>query len=206
LKGSSLNHGALLRWAARQRAQQNLLKSLRLYSAGDLLASSTAPMHPDHPAEASSRPPPPALVLDTNVLLDWLVFHDPSTAALEHAIHSGERQWIATQAMRDEMEQVLTREHLLSRQTDPGLAMSTWDRWARMVEPPATATPSTMRCTDPDDQKFIDLALHLGADLLSRDRAVLQLARAGRGFGIQIMTAAAWAAAATPPGNRAVSG
>jgi len=34
------------------------------------------------------------------------------------------------------------------------------------------------RCRDPDDQKFIDLALHLKALLLSKDRQVLRLRRA----------------------------
>jgi uncharacterized protein len=136
---------------------------------------------------------PRILVLDTNVLLDWLVFQDPSTSALDHTIRSGARQWVATPAMREELEQVLTREHLISRQTDPLFALATWDAFARIVEPAATAQPGAMRCTDPDDQKFIDLALQLGAILLSRDRAVLHLARAGRALGIEIMTAAAWA-------------
>jgi uncharacterized protein len=134
------------------------------------------------------------LVLDTNVLLDWLVFRDPSTVTLDGAVRSGERQWFATPAMREELEQVLTREHLASRQTAPLFALMTWDTFARIVEPVATAQPGAMRCTDPDDQKFIDLALQLGAVLLSRDRAVLHLARAGRARGIEIMTAAAWAA------------
>jgi uncharacterized protein len=160
-------------------------------------------MPPDHPAELPSRPLPP-LVLDTNVLLDWLVFQDPSTATLDRTIREGGQPWIATPAMRDELEQVLTREHLLSRQADPHFALATWDQFARIVEPVATAQPGPMRCTDPDDQKFIDLALQLGAVLLSRDRAVLHLARAGRARGIQIMTAAAWAAANTVP--PAVSG
>jgi uncharacterized protein len=150
-------------------------------------------MPPDHLAEPTSRRLPP-LVLDTNVLLDWLVFHDPSTAALDDAIRRGARQWIATSTMREELEQVLTRDHLLSRQTDPRFALATWDTFARIVAPVSIAQPGAMRCTDPDDQKFIDLALQLGAVLLSRDRAVLHLARAGRARGIDIMTAAAWAA------------
>ena len=150
-------------------------------------------MPPDHPAEPTSRPPPP-LVLDTNVLLDWLVFHDPSTAALDDAIRRGAQQWFATPVMREELEQVLTRKHLLARQTDPRFALMTWDAFARIVEPVLPAQPGTLRCTDPDDQKFIDLALQLGAVLLSRDRAVLHLARAGLARGIDIMTAVAWAA------------
>ena len=137
---------------------------------------------------------PQILVLDTNVLLDWLVFHDPSTASLDDAIRSGAGQWMATSAMREELEQVLTREHLLSRQTDPLFASAAWDTFAQVVAPTPVAQTGAMRCTDPDDQKFIDLALQLGAILLSRDRAVLRLARAGRARGVQIMTAAAWAA------------
>jgi len=158
-------------------------------------------MTPDSTADAPAHPLPP-LVLDTNVLLDWLVFHDPSTAALDHAIRSGARQWLATSAMREELEQVLTREHLLSRQTDPLFALATWDAWARVVAPASQALP--MRCTDPDDQKFIDLALQLGADLLSRDRAVLRLARTGRARGVHILTPAAWTA--LHPADAIVSG
>ena len=54
-----------------------------------------------------------------------------------------------------------------------------------------------MRCTDPDDQTFIDLALSRGAQwLLSRDRAVLKLAKRARVLGLHILTPAAWAAQA----------
>ena len=49
------------------------------------------------------------------------------------------------------------------------------------------------RCTDPDDQKFIDLALHSGAQwLLSRDRAVLKLAREARQRGLAIVAPHVW--------------
>jgi predicted nucleic acid-binding protein len=148
--------------------------------------------HPLPPAEPGSHPPP--LVLDTNVLLDWLVFQDPSTRALDLAVRSGRWHWVATAAMRAELEQVLTREHLSSRQADPRVALTTWERWVRIVEPAPIAVQGAMRCSDPDDQMFIDLALDLGAVLLSRDRAVLSLARAGQARGIRIMTPAAWAA------------
>jgi predicted nucleic acid-binding protein len=158
-------------------------------------------MHPLPPAEPPGSHPPP-LVLDTNVLLDWLLFQDPSTRALDLAVRSGRWQWAATEAMRAELEQVLTRDHLSSRQTDLRVVPTAWARWAWIVEPARVATQAAMRCSDPDDQMFIDLALQLGAVLLSRDRAVLSLARAGRARGIQIMTPAAWAtfnAEALPP-------
>jgi predicted nucleic acid-binding protein len=155
-------------------------------------------MTPDLPMEPNLRPPRP-LVLDTNVLLDWLVFHDPSTTALDNALRRGVLRWIATPAMREELEQVLTRKHLLLRQADPLFALTTWNRFAQIVEPTSMAQAGTMRCTDPDDQKFIDLALRHGAVLLSRDRAVLHLARAGLSRGMQIMTAAQWAASEPDP-------
>ena len=48
------------------------------------------------------------------------------------------------------------------------------------------------RCTDPDDQKFIDLALHCGAQwLLSHDRAVLKVADQARRRGLLILPAEA---------------
>ena len=42
------------------------------------------------------------------------------------------------------------------------------------------------RCTDPDDQKFLDLALHAHAKwLVSRDKALLRLARKARPLGLE---------------------
>jgi len=50
-----------------------------------------------------------------------------------------------------------------------------------------------MRCNDPDDQKFVDLALAYGARwLLSRDRAVLKLAKRCRTLGLQVLTPEQW--------------
>jgi predicted nucleic acid-binding protein len=44
-----------------------------------------------------------------------------------------------------------------------------------------------LRCHDPHDQKFLDLAFSAqAAVLLTEDEAPLALARKGRGFGLQI--------------------
>jgi predicted nucleic acid-binding protein len=62
----------------------------------------------------------------------------------------------------------------------------------------APAPGAPIRCTDPDDQKFIDLAAaHPGALLLSRDRAVLKLGAKLARLGVQVTTPARWAAART---------
>ena len=68
-----------------------------------------------------------------------------------------------------------------------------WQRWCETVEPLGHASTAGLRCTDPDDQKFIDLALQTGASaLLSRDRAVLKLARRAAVHGLPIESMAAW--------------
>ena len=127
------------------------------------------------PAADNHFDAPTALVLDTNVVLDWLVFCDPSCMELGRAIRAGRVRWFVTQPMRDELEHVLTRPHIAARQSGPDLALAEWGRWAQPAFPVASTQSAAMRCTDPDDQKFIDLALQLGdAVLLSRDRAVLR--------------------------------
>jgi uncharacterized protein len=64
---------------------------------------------------------------------------------------------------------------------------------ARLVEAPTAFRPPAPRCSDSDDQKFIDLAWAWPATVLfSRDRAVLKLAKAARGHGLQITTPERW--------------
>ena len=53
----------------------------------------------------------------------------------------------------------------------------------------------TPRCSDPDDQIFIDLAIAQGAQLLlTRDRALLKLARKAQRHGVWVATPERWAA------------
>ncbi|MBN8487205.1 MAG: PIN domain-containing protein, partial [Burkholderiales bacterium] len=63
---------------------------------------------------------------------------------------------------------------------------------------PAHSPQPVLRCTDPDDQKFIDFALACGARwLVSRDKAVLKLRRRALALhGLQIVHPADWRPAA----------
>jgi len=136
---------------------------------------------------------PPLLVLDTNVVLDWLFFANPGCAALSIAIRHRKVRWIASQDMRNEIEHVLRRGIRKRRAADVGSVLASWDEWASIMPTEGGPLPATLRCTDPDDQKFIDLALRAGASaLLTRDRAVLKLARRARAHGLCIQTAVAW--------------
>ena len=143
---------------------------------------------------ASSPGEPPCIVLDTNAVLDWLYFRDVRCAALADAVTGHRVRWIASAPMRDEIEHVLERGSLGTRWPDGAASVRDgWQRFATMVEETPLAAPLTMRCTDEDDQKFIDLALAARAvALLSADRAVLRLARRARVWGVAITTVSEW--------------
>jgi len=139
---------------------------------------------------------PSSLVLDTNVVLDWLVFRHPVCVALAACLTNGSVRWLASPAMRDELAHVLGRGVLDAWQPEPSAVWATWDRLAVETHVVAlTGAASRVRCTDADDQKFVDLALGHGACwLLSRDRAVLKLARRCRPLGLEVVTPEGWAA------------
>jgi uncharacterized protein len=139
---------------------------------------------------------PREAVIDTNVLLDWLVFRDPAVAPLTDALAAGTLHWVATEAMLDELRHVLGRPPLLARR--PEHVEDAIARFCQRVDPPPAA-PARLLCTDPDDQKFIDLALHRGSPwLVSRDRALLKLRRRALAHGVQVCQPAAWDPATTP--------
>ena len=138
--------------------------------------------------------PPPCVVLDTNVVLDWLVFRDPAVAALARAIEHGAMRWIATATMHEELEQVRTRGSLACRCPHPADVIALSRRWS---DPAVDAVPSLadsgLRCSDPDDQPFVDLAATAGARwLFTRDRALLALARPARSYGVEIRRPGGW--------------
>lgn len=148
----------------------------------------------------------PILVLDTNVVLDWLLFRDARCAVLVQAIRVGQVRWVASPAMRAELQHVLARGLRSGRAVDAASILQAWDRWATMVAAGDGPAPPSMRCTDADDQKFIDLALQVRAQaLLSRDRALLKLRRRAATHGLRILSADAWQPQGTDTTPEAVS-
>ncbi len=116
------------------------------------------------------------LVLDTNIVLDLLVFDDPAVQSLRLALADGKVRWLATSAMREELLRVLDypkiKVRLAHRQLDAAQVLRQFDAQARVVDVADRTKPT---CGDPDDQKFIDLAVAHQATLLSKDHAVLCL-------------------------------
>lgn len=136
---------------------------------------------------------PSKIVIDTQVVMDWLVFREPSIAILVEAIQAGQVTWIGTAEMKAELLHVLGRGIAADRQPDLAAIDDAFARWCQLVAP---APPKDLRlvCRDPDDQMFIDLAVSSSARwLISRDRAVLALAkRANKLCGLAIQKPEVW--------------
>jgi putative PIN family toxin of toxin-antitoxin system len=116
------------------------------------------------------------LVLDTNIVLDLFIFADVRAQALREQLERGEVEWLATSVMRDELERVLDYTHIQAKlayyQLDADSVLGHFDRHVRIVD---VAPKAPVTCKDPDDQKFIDLAVAHKCMLLSKDAAVLSM-------------------------------
>jgi len=146
---------------------------------------------------AATEQQPPPLVIDTHWVLDLWAFDDARANALRVAINTGRVRWLASAAMRAELARVLTypliTAFLAKRAALTGLSpacaarhtLAAFDRHAVLQAAPPACAP---RCRDPDDQPFIDLAVAHHATLLSRDRAVLALARRLRVHGARVQS------------------
>lgn len=132
------------------------------------------------------------LVLDTNVVLDLLVFADARARPVQDALDAGRVSWLATAAMREELARVLAYPKLAPRvafhRGDADAVLRDFDRHAQLREVPAKA-PVT--CGDPDDQKFIDLAVAHRCTLLSKDYEVLRMRK--RLAALQVQALSGWA-------------
>lgn len=138
---------------------------------------------------ASRRP----IVIDTNVLLDLFVFHDPRWTGLLAALESGEVEAVTRADCRDEYLAVLRYPHLPLDDDGRAQAATRFDALVRVVAPDAKHVRLPV-CTDRDDQKFLELARDAGADVLvTKDNALLKLGRKTAREGLfRIMLPEAW--------------
>lgn len=126
--------------------------------------------------------PPTKLVLDTNVILDLFVFNNPESACIKPVLLASltdrRLNWIATHDMRIELARVLTYPKIMPRmnfyKVTSAQVLAKFDQLTTLVDP---APKTKWICKDPDDQQFINLAVLHKATLLSKDRAVLCMAK-----------------------------
>ncbi len=124
----------------------------------------------------------PRLVLDTNTVLALWMFRDPKLEALRAWIEAGKCLLYSREDALEELRRVLEyrqfgldairRESLFSQYVQ---RLTPNDGKARATAEDLASLP---RCTDTEDQKFLEIsAEHAATHLISRDRALLALSR-----------------------------
>jgi len=138
------------------------------------------------------------LVLDTNVWIDWLVFDDASAAPLSAARAAGEIALCVDDACEAELVRALGYRFgkLALDAQEQAACLARFRSLASRNWTPRHAAMRLPDCRDPDDQKFLALALACGAQaLLTRDRALLETGRRWKkSLPFAIVTPRAWAA------------
>jgi uncharacterized protein len=135
------------------------------------------------------------VVLDTNIWLDWLVFDDPSIAPLKKAQIAGTIQVVINDACRDELRAVLAYPQFALDESQKEIHLATVNACTTKFDGPlASNIPALPRCSDPDDQKFLELARDTQSDwLITKDKALLGLRRGAiRMAGFRITTPCHW--------------
>lgn len=138
---------------------------------------------------------PHRVILDTQIVMDWLVFDEPRVMPIIALVESRHLLWTATPAMQAEMLHVLGRGVAARYEPDLTRIQAAFAGHCELVEEPVLGM-GRPRCSDEDDQKFIDLGLHLASlaptTLISRDRAVLKVAKRAARLGLEIVSPDIW--------------
>jgi putative PIN family toxin of toxin-antitoxin system len=129
------------------------------------------------------------VVLDTNVCLDLFVFHDPRWQSILDALIDGSMQAITRADCRDEWLAVLHYQYLPVDDAKRPSIIAEFDRYIDILEPDSRSI-FLPKCTDKDDQKFLEIARDAEVDILiTKDKALLKLAKKTRTAALfQIMT------------------
>jgi uncharacterized protein len=119
----------------------------------------------------------PLWVIDTNVVLDLLHFDDVAARPLRLALEDGRVRCVVSDGTLAEWRRVLAYPEFGLDSAQQATLFARYEALA--VKADAVGVDIALpRCSDPDDQQFIELAAAAGAQgLISRDRAVLKLRR-----------------------------
>lgn len=132
----------------------------------------------------------PRIVIDTNVLLDLLFWHDASAEPLRRALEAGAVVAVFDDEALKEAAEVLGRPKFLAGDDEAVFALlEAWNRNAQRVSEEAVAASAktlTVRCRDPLDQKFLVLAAAAGASwLATKDKLLFKAGKKLRRFGVE---------------------
>lgn len=135
--------------------------------------------------------PRPLVVIDTNVWLDILYWHDALATALERAWRSGAVTAAVTHACLVELADVIVRSKFaIAPEGQIRMLQQVLDGSLLVAPCPACG----IVCKDADDVKFLDLAVAVRADaLITKDKVLLRAGRRLRRLGCQTVTPARFA-------------
>lgn len=126
---------------------------------------------------------PRQIVLDTNVCLDLFVFKDPRWELLLENLKSGAVKAVTREDCRQEWLAVLHYAHLPVNDATREHFIAAFDTYISCVAPPEKNL-LLPRCSDKDDQKFLEIARDAAVEtLVTKDKALLKLARKTRQAG-----------------------
>ena len=117
------------------------------------------------------------LILDTNVVLDLLHFADAPALPILSSLEAGDAQCYASTETLEELRRVLT---YAAFKLDEEAQFALHARYQAItgLAKSLSVCGRMPRCSDPDDQMFLELAASTQADLLvSKDKALLELKR-----------------------------
>lgn len=120
---------------------------------------------------------PKHVVIDTNVCLDLFVFNDPRWTSLLQGLKDGSIKAITREDCRQEWLAVLHYPHLPINDVSRVQTIIAFDEFINCVAP-IKKNILLPKCSDKDDQKFLEIACDGEAEtLITKDKALLKLAR-----------------------------
>ena len=118
------------------------------------------------------------IVLDTNAVLDLLLWHNAELDCVAQALADGRARLSCDEACLRELRTVLRYPKFGLDDTQAAALYGAYCTKLELSPLPESPDIGQPRCRDREDQKFFDLAVRAGADLLvTRDRALLRLGR-----------------------------
>lgn len=125
-------------------------------------------------------------MLDTNVILDLLVFQDPTAESIRHLLDAKLVDAVRSEASMLELIDVIQRPMFKLSREEQDIILQAWESVTRLLENAAIES-APFTCRDLDDQIFLDMAYSIRpALLLSKDLLVLELRTRAKPHGVEI--------------------
>ena len=125
-------------------------------------------------------------MLDTNVILDLLVFKDLVAEPIRQLLDAKLVDAVRSEASMLELIDVIQRPTFKLNQEEQAIILQAWESVTRLLENAAIES-APFTCRDLDDQIFLDMAYSIRpALLLSKDLLVLELRAIAKTHGVEI--------------------